>query len=210
MRTLIALPCMNTVETVFFKSMLELRPVQYAEFGITEATLIYDARNTLCKRAVVEGFDRVLFIDSDMIFEPDLMERLSADMDKGLDYVSGLYFKRRKPITPVIYQRVEYEPVAGREEFIPVAEPYEDYPKDALFQIAASGGGAVMISAKLITAVANRYGLPFAPMLGFGEDLSFCKRATELGFQLWCDSSIKLGHSMRTVSDEAMWEAGRA
>ena len=46
----------------------------------------------------------------------------------------------------------------------------------------------------LIKRVGDMFGLPFSPILGFGEDMSFCYRVSMLGMKMWCDSSIKLGH----------------
>ena len=42
---------------------------------------------------------------------------------------------------------------------------------------------------------------------GFGEDLSFCLRARELGAEIWCDSTIKLGHVGTAVYDEDSYRA---
>ena len=40
-------------------------------------------------------------------------------------------------------------------------------------------------------------------MLGFGEDLSFCGRASEVGAELWCDSTIKMGHvGLGTITED--------
>ena len=41
------------------------------------------------------------------------------------------------------------------------------------------------------------------PTAGFGEDLSFCMRARDAGVQIYCDSSIKLGHvGYKTYTEE--------
>ena len=39
----------------------------------------------------------------------------------------------------------------------------------------------------------------FAPINGVGEDLSFCWRARQCGYKIWCDPSIALGHEIRTI-----------
>ena len=43
--------------------------------------------------------------------------------------------------------------------------------------------------------------------LGFGEDMAFCIRAKELGYPLWCDSSIQAGHIGFTTykPEDGMW-----
>lgn len=193
MRTLICIPCMDMVHTEFMKSFLAMRRVGETKITISCSSLIYDARNTMARRAVKEGFDRVLWLDSDMSFDPDLMERLSARLDEGKEFVTGLYFTRKAPVRPVIYKECGYYEMEDGA-VSPRAVWYDDYPREDLFKIEAAGFGGVMMTVDLINKVAGKFGLPFAPMLGFGEDLSFCGRAIQCGAELWCDSTIKMGH----------------
>lgn len=193
MKTLICIPCMDMVHTEFMKSLLAMRRPGDTKIVISQSSLIYDARNNMARQAVKGGFDRVMWLDSDMSFEPDLMERLSARLDEGYDFVSGLYFTRKAPIRPVVYSECGYfENEEGAVS--PVAVWYDDYPRDTLFEVKASGFGGVMMTIDCIKAVADKFGLPFAPMLGFGEDLSFCGRLSQTDKKMWVDSTIKLGH----------------
>lgn len=205
MKTLIAMPCMDTVQTAFMSSLLNLRVIGPAEFGITKATLLFNARNMLAERAIRHNCGRILFLDSDMVFQPDLMERLAADMDRGMEFVSALYFRRVEPVQPVIYRELEYKQTD--EGVVPTATPYIEYPRGSIFEVQAAGFGACMISTDLIRRVAEKDGIPFAPVLGFGEDLSFCWRVRSIGAKMYCDSSIRCGHIMQTVADEEMWDA---
>ena len=201
MKTLICIPCMDTVPTTFFLSMMGLKKIGVCSFGNTMNSLIYDARNQLAKRAVDGGYDRTLWIDSDMQFEPDLMERLSADLDEGRDFVSGLYFTRRKEPKPVIYQKCGI--YRTDQDTRPIVEHFMDYPRDQIFEIEACGFGAVMVKTELLDRVIKEFGQPFAPIYGFGEDLSFCMRVQELGVPMYCDSRVKLGHvGLRVISEE--------
>ena len=204
MKTLIAIPCMQSVPTPFFRSVLGMQiPVtheDYVEFTMTENSLIYDARNIMAHKAVENGFDRVLWLDSDMVFDPDIYIRLSSWLDMGLEYVSGLYFKRNGAPLPVVYKDVGFIEKDGDK--VPSATPYIDYPA-GLFEVAATGLGGCMMSVDLIRDVKNEYGLPFSPVLGFGEDLSFCKRVRELGRKMHCDSTIKMAHiAHRHITEE--------
>lgn len=194
MKTLIAIPCMDMVHTVFMKSLMGLNRIGQTGFAFSCSSLVYDARNTLAKQAVTGGYDRVLWLDSDMDFEPDLLKQLSADMDEGRELVSGLYFKRKAPVKPVIYQKLGYIKNEDDKGITPVAIPYEDYPEDSVFPIAGCGFGGCLVSVNLIKRVGEEFGLPFSPMMGFGEDLSFCSRATQLGVEMFCDSRVKMGH----------------
>ena len=203
MKTLIAIPCMDMVHTVFLKSLLGMKRIGASAFSLSASSLIYDARNGLAKQAVTEGFDRILWLDSDMDFSPDLMERLSADLDEGREFVTGLYFTRKVPIKPNIFESCGYFHDDEKDEVTPLAVNYFKYPKDTIFPIAACGFGGVMMTTDLVKRVGEKFGLPFSPILGFGEDLSFCSRARQLGVELYCDSRIKMGHvGLGTITEE--------
>ena len=207
MKTLVAVPCMRTVETEFFKSCVVMDYGREVTYAVTESSLIYDARNYLAVQAVKKQFDRVLWLDSDMVFEPDLFKRLSARLDEGYEFVSGMYFQRVKPIKPNIYKEARYErDEEGRNK--PVLVKYDDYPRDSIFEIAAAGFGGCMMTVGLLVDVARHFGLPFSPLPSFGEDISFCMRAGELGHKLYCDSSIKLGHVGHKVYTEEDYYKG--
>ena len=142
-----------------------------------------------------------MWIDSDMVFDPDMLEKFSADLDEGRDFVCGLFFKRKPPYKAVIYR--EQRVIKHEDGLITAVAPlFDEYPKDQIFEIAACGFGAVMTSTKLLKAVRDKFGQGFAPTLGFGEDLSFCARVTQLGYKMYCDSRIKVGHVAHLVINE--------
>lgn len=206
MKTLVALPCMDHVHTAFMESLLKLQPVGECEFGITCSSLIYDARNTLTKKAIDGKFDRILWLDSDMVFAPSLMRDLSADLDDGREFVSALCFTRRPPTAPVIFKNTGYKQV-GRE-LTPFAEKYMDYPKNSVFEVKAVGLGAAMMTTRLVKQIYAEYGQPFTPQPGFGEDLSFCIKCEQSGIPVYCDSRIKVGHIGQVVYGEDAYEYG--
>lgn len=203
MRTMIAVPCMDTVHTLFFTSMMGLKRPENTEIAVLSSSLIYDARNQLADMAVHRGFDRVLWLDSDMMFAPDLFERLSADLDQGLQFVCGLYFTRKAPVTPCAYQRIYERQLPDR--VIPTAEPIAEIPESGLTEIAGAGFGAVMMTTRLIARVAERHRLPFSPALGFGEDLSFCLRVRDLGEKMYLDAGVRAGHIGISIVNESTY-----
>lgn len=206
MRTLIAVPCFDMIHTEFMRSFIDLLKPEGTVYALIPNTLIYDARNLIAQKAVSEGFDRVLWLDSDMTFAPDTLLKLHQDMDTGKDFVCGLYFKRKPPINPVICDTVER--TVGEDGSVHAsATSFVDYPKDAVFEIAGAGFGCVLTSVDLLRALVDKYGAPFTPMMGLGEDFSFCLRVTCIGAKMYCDSRIKLGHIGQFVFDEK--SAGR-
>ena len=204
MQYLIAVPAFDSVDTDFYQSCLSLQHDGNVQWTVARSSLIYTARNSLVDAAIEGGFDRVLWLDSDMVFAPDLLRRLAADMDSGMEYVCGIYFKRKPPYSPVIYKElkiIEHE----RGLVTPIAPLFEDYPRDQVFQIGGSGFGAVMTSVRLLRDLREQFGQSFMPVLGFGEDLSFCTRVTKLGVPMFCDSRVKVGHVGSYIIDEGFY-----
>lgn len=208
MKTLIAVPCMQTVPTRFMRCLIAMRRLPETYTMIIESTLVHDARNEFASRAITGGFDRVLWIDSDMVFDPDLLERLSRRLDEGKLMVSGLCFKRVFPTEPVIYKAFEerVDPIQG-EYIQPVI--YTDYPRlgddgleGGLIRVAGSGFGATMTDVGLLRRVWDKYGPPFSYYKNLGEDMSFCYRVGQMGESIWCDPEVHVGHIGQMVFTE--------
>lgn len=201
MRTMIAVPCLDTVQTFFMVSLLGLRKPEGTEVAVASCSLVYEARHTLAMKALNDGFDRVLWLDSDMNFGPDLLERLSADLDQGPQFVCGLYFTRKNPVRPCVY-RVCRPTKNKKGETVPTAEPFPEIP-DGIFEIEGCGFGAAMMTTDLIRSCGP---LPFFPADGFGEDLAFCRRARAAGHKLYCDGRIMADHIGTSMINRQTWE----
>ena len=194
-KVMIAIPTLNTVHIKFVGSLVSLlfHQIENVEFRLqfVQDSMTYTARNHLAEQAMKEECDYVLWIDSDMTFPADAMERLLTH-DK--DMVTALYFQRRGKHLPVIYKE-NYD------------ESYANYPKDKLFQVKACGFGMVLMRTEVLrkTLEAND-GCLFHPFPSMGEDLSFCHRWTQTGGEIWCDSSVKCGHVGEYEYTEADYE----
>ena len=204
MKTMIAIPCMDAVQTDFCRSLVNMRYVGDILFRFTECSLIYHARTQLCRMALEAEADFVLWLDSDVIFPPNLMEDLMADI-QGKDMVTAIYYKRRPPFSPVIWKTTRPGILPGQGEVI----AYDDFPEDGLFEIDACGFGAVLMKTGVIRDVANTFHETFGPIPGFGEDLSFCIRARGCGYKIWADPALKIGHKGSMIINESTFHAFR-
>lgn len=101
-KVLVGVPCMETVPIEFVGSLMALE-WDNKEHMMMANSLVYDARNQIANHAIVNGFDYLLFIDSDMVFPADGLKKLMAH-DK--DIVGGLYFGRRGKHEPIAYKEV--------------------------------------------------------------------------------------------------------
>ena len=191
MKTLIAIPCGDMCHTGFLRSLVGMEISGQVQFTFAQGSLIYDARNQLAATAVEGGFERVLWLDSDMAFPRETFMQLQADLDSGKEMVSGLYFSRKRPIHPVAYTKMYFTEENGMQ--VPHADVLEAWP-DEPFKVAAVGFGVCMMTTDLLKRTREKFGLPFSPVFGFGEDLSFCQRVSELGVDIWVDPAMKIGH----------------
>ena len=208
MKILIAIPCADKIDTLFASCLINLRHRNIL-IGIEflENSLVYDARTQLVNKAIDDEYDRILWVDSDMVFSYDMLERLSARLDEGAEYVSALAFTRRTPYRPAIYSEITEAEHEGKK--YPIVKPMEDYPENSFFEIKGSGFGCVMTSVDLCRKVRDEYSLPFSPRLGFGEDVTFCIECGELCAKMYCDSSIKVGHISRYAITEETYRRAR-
>ena len=205
MKTLIAVPAMDQVPTRFCQSLATLRKVGDCAVAFTIGSLVYTSRNDLARQAVQMGADYMLWLDSDMVFQADLLEGMMKTLQENdLDILTGLYCRRVPPYTPTIFQDLKIT-----NDRICTWSDFNEIP-GGLFEVAGCGFGCVLLGTDVIMSVQAKYGQPFDPVAGVGEDLSFCWRARQCGYTITCDPSIELGHVGNTVITREFFEAYKA
>jgi GT2 family glycosyltransferase len=126
--------------------------------------------------------DALLFIDSDMEFQPDLYDRLKAI--EG-DIVCGLFWTKRIPSFPTAMRKVKMED--GTDSLANII------PTGKVVEIDACGMAATLIRRPVLQSERFRY--PAFKHLGsIGEDYFFCLHARDAGFTIRCDTSLKVAH----------------
>ena len=184
-RLLIAVPTTDYVHADFVKSLARLqcelgrRRVDY-DVEIQSGTLVYFARNRLANKAINENYTHVLWLDSDMVFNEQIVDDL---MEVGKDMVCGAFVSRRPPYGPCIYTSIEKNKIQRVKDF--GIRP---------FQVDGCGFAAVMTTVELLQAVNQKYGTCFQPTDYYGEDLAFCWRVNQLGREIWCEPTVRPGH----------------
>lgn len=211
MKTLIAIPCMDTLPVGFVQSLLYMHKGVNPTVYFKPNSLVYDSRNLLSLYAIENHFDNVLWLDSDMVFPSDTLITLEKDMAlHHCDMVTGLYVKRHEPIAPVIYETLEKPTRQPNGRLTANIIPYMDYPENDVFPVAGCGFGCALTSTKLLKAVWDKFGPAFAPYPWAGEDISFCHRVNQLDYQIYCDSSVSCGHIGTFIYTEELLKRGDA
>ena len=199
MKTLIAIPCMDTLDVRFVESLSRLNPVGETEIAFQPSSLIYHSRNNLALNAIEGKYEYVLWLYSDMVFEPDLLERMMESIGNNY-FLTALYFSRRSSYKPSIWKKVELKANEKTKELRPEVEEFLDFPDNTKFEIEGCGFGCCLMKGEMLSVIYASQGLPFSPILGLGEDLTFCWKANKpCGFDLFCDSSIGVGHVSQTI-----------
>ncbi len=207
-KILVAIPSMDTVPARFAQSLAMLQSVDDTKVMFNIGSLVYMSRETLCVHAVKMEADYMLWLDSDMIFDPDLLRRMMKTMDDyDLDILTGVYYRRTGNYSPVLYKKIEFDELdrCTWQELWDVPAP-----NSGLFEVEGCGFGCVLMKTDVILDVKGRFGKLFTPIGGTGEDLSFCWRARQCGYKVMCDPSIPLGHYGHIVVTRDFWEASHA
>ena len=182
---LIAVPTTDYLHAGFVKSLMDLsfrlhRDGVAHEIALEAGTLVYLARNRLANKAINEGFDRVLWLDSDMVFQPDIVDALEF-CEKP--FVCGAFQSRRPPYSSCVFKDIRLKSLERVKEY--GLEP---------FRVDGCGFACVLMKTEVLEAVSRKHGKCFTPMEDYGEDLAFCVRAKEQGYEIWCDPTARVGH----------------
>lgn len=202
MKVFVAIPSLDTVPALFCQSLALLQRAGDTIVGFQVGSLVYNARNELARQAIKSEADWVLWLDSDMVFEPDLLKKmLKVCKENNIDFLTGLCFRRKPPYTPTLFDRLDkMEHGASYTTIMSVPE--------GRFKVGGCGFAGVLMSTDVLLSVAARFGgRMFDPLEGFGEDVSFCWRARQCGYEIWCDSDIELGHIGSMVVTREFFEA---
>lgn len=183
MKTLIAVPALDYIPTEFVKCLTALvqrldRDGYEVDVKFITGTLVYAARDKLAAHAIMYGYTHVLWLDADMVFDDELLYDLQFSHK---DFVSGIARSRRPPYCSCLFSDLSR------------IERIDNYPRDT-FQIAGCGFACVLIKTDIMKAVRERYNTCFLPTADLGEDLAFCSRAASLGYPIFAEPAVKVGH----------------
>lgn len=197
MKLLICIPTLDFMHVGFVESLTNLiirLKDERIDFDVMykSGTLVYVGRDELATQAVLEQYTHTLWLDSDMVFQDDILDDL---MFCEKPFVCGVYHGRRPPHCACTFTSLE--PIARVEE----------YPLEA-FEIAGCGMAGVLIETRILSDVRKRFGTCFCPEKNLGEDLAFCKRVAACGYTMYCEPTARMGHIGHITiypEDEQRW-----
>jgi hypothetical protein len=197
-RCVVLVPCHRHIEPDCETGLRALERAGYPVRRVPGYSAVDLARCTLAADALRDGFDELLWVDSDVAFDPADVGRLRGH---GLPLVCGLY--------PCKAQR------RLACEFLPGTDRVEFGPKGGLLEVQYAGFGFMLTSREVYDRLRDHLELPeanrqfgrplfpwFLPTLvptpaGYwylGEDYAFCERARQCGFRIVADTTVRLWH----------------
>lgn len=183
--------------------MDSLRGLAALGYTIRESGNVSDVarqRGILASQALHEGYERILWVDSDVIFDPEDALRMESH---GKEIVGGVCALRSATRFNCIFESNQIEVVFGEG--------------GGLLKVVSVGTGFLsthrsvyegIIKAGLVTECHGDDGHAVYPFFGhqcstignrkdvlyLGEDFSFCLRAKHAGFSIYVDTTVRLGH----------------
>lgn len=195
MKLLIGIPSIDYMHAEFVKCLcaLTIRLCQQGipfDVFINNGTLVHVARDKIACKAINKNYTHVLWLDADMIFQPTILEDL---MDTGRDFVTGIAHSRRPPYASCVFENID--DLDHLKRFEGIEYPVEPFP------VAGCGFACVLIKTEVLKAVQLHYKTCFLPEMQWGEDLAFCRRARAMGYDIYADPCVRLGH----IGHDVIW-----
>jgi hypothetical protein len=159
---------------------------------------IDQGRNQLATDALLDGFEETMWIDSDVSFHPNAVDRLRSHQ---LPVVCGIYPQKGKRALAC--------------HILPGTPRLVFGERGGLTEILYAGAGFLLIRREVYHAVQEQLSLPMCnerfgrPMIPFflpmmkriedghwylAEDYAFCQRVRDCGYKIMADTSFRLWH----------------
>jgi len=167
------------------------------------------ARNFIVKRALEGGATHLLFVDDDNPPPQDTIEKfLEDDKDIVCSPIPTRNPNKEGKHDLCIFKKQIVKKGVGKG--ISMYKNINKLPKKDLIQIEGCGMGCTMIKRKVLEKLWKKYeGKPFEygdttyttdpkkmikQRRTMSEDMEFIERATEEGFEVWCDTRVRAPH----------------
>lgn len=179
----------STAETgrysVFYASLSGLQRPENTITVFARSAVISENRNAITQTAIDNEAEWVLFLDDDHILRSDTLMRL---LDSGKDVISAHYVRRQEPFNSVLLDNPREDLFLWKD----VA------PADkGIISVDAAGAGCLLVRKNVLHALKPPYWtLGQVNPASWGDDLDFCRRIRQAGFEVYCDLDSHIGHLM--------------
>lgn len=194
-KILIGLPSNGFIRTETVTSLLYMMansPVEYTMF--TPMSCYIHMNREICVKIALEmNADYVLFVDADMIFPENSLNKL---LNLNVDIASVTYNFRELPKRSVVSLDEKYD----EDYIIDDSVTERPIPLEKIknpFRCKSAGTGLMLIKTEVFRNIPKPWFF-FQPETdtqgAIGEDTWFCDKAIEHNYEIWIDPSIKVDH----------------
>ena len=199
-RCCVLVPANGPVEKECEHALRELSKRGYEVRQVGGYAAIDAARNEMSSTALRDGFDETIWIDSDIGFDPDDVDRVR---------------NHQLPLCCGIYPKKGLREIACH--VMPGTQCVDFGENGGLLEILYAGTGFLHVRREVYDSIREELSLPacnehfgpavypyFQPMtVGhprsggswyLGEDYAFCERARQCGYKIMADTTIRLTH----------------
>jgi hypothetical protein len=197
-KCVVLVPVAGTIEPDCERALVELSARGYEVRRAFGHAAIDQARSTLASRALAEGFDEIMWIDSDVAFDPADVDRLRSHElpiacgiypKKGVQAVSchvmpgtdALVFGEGGGLVEVLYAATGF--LHTRRQV------YDDVRRACALPICNTRFDQPVVPYFLPLVVPDGDGHWY-----LGEDFAFSERARQAGHHIMADTTIRLRH----------------
>lgn len=211
LNVLVSLCVHRALDPEIYSALTLLQTCPFMNLSVTIKhgdALIDRSRSIVASRFIQAGtFDILFFVDDDILFDPhDIVKMCSKMQEADLPILAGAYVKKQSEDTHFAVKT--FKDIAYT------------FGKDAPVQeVEMVSTGFMAISKKVIQKMVDEnvvplchpedikfypFFQPYPKQVGgrwvyLSEDWAFCDRAKQLGFKMYVDGSVKLGHAGRYV-----------
>jgi hypothetical protein len=197
-RCAILVPFATAITPPCERALVELERRGYEVRRVGGYAAIDQGRNQMATDTLLDGYEETFWIDADVEFHPDAVERLRAHR---LPIVGGIYPQKGK-------RAIACHPLPGSPKLV--------FGRDGgLVEILYAGAGFLLVRREVYLTVQRQVGLEMcnerfgSPMIPFfhpmvhpcedghwylAEDWAFCERARQCGYKIMADTAIRLWH----------------
>ena len=192
-RIAIAVPCQDEVKTEFAFSLAamvncihgqQIPGLEALAVMNRRTSVLPDSRNALAEMALKQDFTHMLWIDSDMRFPPDMLQRLLA---RDVPFVGINASMRRPPYRTTAMLKDRELLVTNKHS-------------TGLEKVERVGMGVVLHEVEVLRRIKKppyfSFGYVKHKRIHRGEDYYFCEKVRRAGYQIYVDQDVSkdVGH----------------